>query len=77
MIPQFSVAGNTEFRTAIGAGRMVAKAILLLFVTIAYGYNVDTLSPIIYSPRSALEDKDSYFGYAVHLYHEPATDVSW
>ncbi|XP_076668792.1 integrin alpha-8-like isoform X2 [Andrena cerasifolii] len=56
---------------------MVAKAILLLFVTIAYGYNVDTRFPIIYSPGSALEDRGSYFGYAVHLYYEPANDVSW
>ncbi|XP_076177580.1 integrin alpha-8-like isoform X2 [Ptiloglossa arizonensis] len=56
---------------------MDAKAIFLLFIAMAYGYNVDTDFPIIYSYRNTFNIYHSYFGYTVYLYHESVNNTSW
>ncbi|XP_043256911.1 integrin alpha-9-like isoform X2 [Colletes gigas] len=52
---------------------MDVKAIFLLFIAVAYGYNVDKLFQIAFSSNK----NDSYFGYTVNLYHEPVNNTSW
>lgn len=61
----------------ISVSRMIIKTILLSFITVVYGYNIDTDFPIIYSYKNALKNDNNYFGYTVHLYHEPIRNVSW
>ncbi|XP_076636338.1 integrin alpha-8 [Colletes latitarsis] len=59
--------------TAVKVHRMDVKAIFLLFVAVAYGYNVDKLFQITFLSNQT----DSYFGYTVNLYHEPVNNTSW
>ncbi|XP_015435254.1 PREDICTED: integrin alpha-PS3-like [Dufourea novaeangliae] len=55
---------------------MFLKPILFLFLTVAYGYNIDTTFPIVYL-YSAKFSSTSYFGYTVCLYHESINNTSW
>ncbi|XP_033341315.2 integrin alpha-5 [Megalopta genalis] len=51
------------------------KQILLLFITLVWGYNIDTDFHIVYYVKNEL--KSIYFGYTVYLYHDSINDKSW
>ncbi|XP_046144309.1 integrin alpha-9-like isoform X1 [Osmia bicornis bicornis] len=56
---------------------MNVKVIFLLLIKIVHGYNIDVDFPIIYSRGNTMKNSDSYFGYAVYLFHESSNSTSW
>nr|XP_012151781.1 PREDICTED: integrin alpha-9-like isoform X1 [Megachile rotundata] len=54
---------------------MIVKLTFLLFVKIVCGYNIDVDFAAFYNPKNTFDNRDSYFGYTVYLYHDNGT--SW